>query len=174
MIIFNNKDSLSHKNRGIDFENNINITNDNYKIDNLALVYKKSTPIKILVSGETNKAVFSKKSTTDYNGVYKGKYIDFEAKSTHENNFPLKNIEDHQIEHLKNVLLFDGISFLLVEFKKYNEIYILKTQDLLNFIENNDKSAIPYEYFKNKGFLINSYIKYPVHYLENFEKIFEF
>ena len=42
---------------------------------------------------------------TDYNGVYKGKYIDFEAKETQNpTSFPLKNFHQHQIRHMEEVL----------------------------------------------------------------------
>ena len=55
-------------------------------------------------------------STTDYNGVYKGKYIDFEAKSTRKtSSFPLANISFHQIEHLKQVIKHNGIAFFIIE-----------------------------------------------------------
>lgn len=49
-----------------------------------------------------NEAYFRTPSTTDYNGVYQGYYIDFEAKETkNKTSFPLNNIHDHQVEHMK-------------------------------------------------------------------------
>ena len=49
-----------------------------------------------------NEAYFRTPSTTDYNGVYNGYYIDFEAKETkNKTSFPLNNIHSHQVEHMK-------------------------------------------------------------------------
>ena len=75
---------LSHKNRGMTLENEINISNEYYCEIDKAYIYKKPTPIKIAKVDypSRNKAVikeafFTVPSTTDYNGIYKGKYIDF-------------------------------------------------------------------------------------------------
>lgn len=56
---------------------------------------------------------FKEPSTTDYNGLYNGKYIDFEAKETNnKTSFPLDNIHKHQIEHIRNVINNKGIVLL--------------------------------------------------------------
>lgn len=161
---------IKDKNKGLSFESKINKANEYYKENNIALIYKKPTPIKIIsIDNETQlitKAAFESKSTTDYNGVFNGKYIDFEAKSTHsKTSLPLKNIEDHQIEHIKNVLNFGGISFLLVEFSALDEIYLLKGDKLLAFLDNENRSSIPLTYFKKEGFLVPSNLKIYVDYL---------
>ena len=77
----------TYANRGMDLENDINISNEHYRNIDKALIYKKPTPIKISKVNypAKNKAIISEAffeipSTTDYNGIYKGKYIDFDAK----------------------------------------------------------------------------------------------
>ena len=79
----------SHKNRGMTLENELNLSNDYYKEIDKAFIYKKPTPIQITKVDypSRDKAVikegfFTTPSTTDYNGLYKGNYIDFEAKET--------------------------------------------------------------------------------------------
>ena len=73
-----------------------------------------------------NEAYFRTPSTTDYNGVYNGYYIDFEAKETkNKTSFPLNNIHAHQVEHMKNTYLQKGIVFLMIRFKTLDEVYIL-------------------------------------------------
>ena len=62
-------------------------------------------------------AYFDEASTLDYNGIYMGKYIEFDAKETQsKTSFPLANIHAHQLEHIRKVLYFKGIAFLIVRF----------------------------------------------------------
>ena len=73
------KNNISHKNRGLSFEERINETNQFYLKNNIALIYKRPTPIKVLSFDDKNKiitkAIYEKDSTTDYNGVYKGSLV---------------------------------------------------------------------------------------------------
>ena len=66
-----------------------------------------------------DKAVFSETSTLDYNGVYKAKYIEFDAKeSKSTTSFPLNNIKAHQITHIKNIINHGGIAFIIIFMNK--------------------------------------------------------
>jgi len=155
-----NNNYINYSNRGMDLEKDINETNKYYEINNIALIYKRPTPIKTTkVSYNKNskiikEAYFEKKSTTDYNGIYKGKYIDFEAKETKNKNiFPLSNIKSHQLKHIKNVLNHNGIIFLIIRFTNNFETYLLEGEKLLKHIENKNKS-INKEFLKKEGYLI--------------------
>ena len=111
-------------------------------------------------------------STTDYNGLYNGKYIDFEAKETKNNtSFTLSNIHEHQIKHLENIDNNGGISFIIVRFTKINETYILETRLLKEFINNSNRKSIPIDYFKEKGFLIKDGYCPRVDYLKIVDQI---
>lgn len=105
-------------------ESNINLSNEYYNEINKCLVTKRPTPINIVKvdysrGAKITDAYFEKQSTTDYNGVYQGKYLDFEAKSTqNKSSFPLSNITLHQIDHLKRVIKHGGIAFFIIEFTK--------------------------------------------------------
>src|SRR5574344_2335571 len=117
---------ISYANRGMDLEDEINATNHYYLDIDKAVVYKKPTPITIskvnYKENRINEGYFRTPSTTDYNGLYKGYYIDFEAKETvNKTSFPLQNIHPHQIEHLKRVVKHGGIGFLIIRFKTINE-----------------------------------------------------
>ena len=153
--------SISAANRGMDLESAINQTNSYYIQKNIALIYKRPTPINVVKvdyskgSPKITHAYFEKQSTTDYNGVYKGKYIDFEAKSTiSKTSFPLANIESHQIEHLKNVILNKGIAFFIIQFSSLKEIYLLDAAFVIEFYEKGDRKSIPYNIVSTKGFLL--------------------
>ena len=79
----------SFSNRGMTLEEDLNETNEYYRERNIAIIHKKPTPVQIVKvdypkrsAAVIKEAYFKQASTTDYNGVYKGKYIDFEAKET--------------------------------------------------------------------------------------------
>ena len=128
----------NYGNRGMVLESDINETNKYYLDNNIAVIYKKPTPVKILhLDYNTNKitnAYFETQSTLDYNGVYKGKYIEFDAKETkNKTSFPLANIHNHQIKHIENIINNNGICFLIVRFVSLKLFYYLvKTYLLLS------------------------------------------
>ena len=152
--------SISASNRGMNLENDINLSNEYYTEQGIALITKRPTPINIVKVDYTHgakitDAYFEKQSTTDYNGVYKGKYLDFEAKNTKsKTSFPLSNIEKHQIEHLKRVLEHGGIAFFIIQFQTLNEVYLLDASYVIHYYEHGERKSIPYDVFKKEGIII--------------------
>lgn len=168
--------NISHANRGMDLENIINDTNDYLRENDIALIYKKPTPIGISkVEYQNNKKIIKKgyfayQSTLDYNGIYKGKYIEFEAKNTEsKTSFPLSNIHTHQINHIRNVYKHGGITFLIIKIN--NEIYLLNGTDFINFIDNFDRKSIPYSYFKENAYLLTYNYFNGLNYIDIVEKL---
>jgi len=131
----------SYGKRGMTLEEDINETNQYYLDRGLAVIHKKPTPVQIVdvnypkrSAAVIKEAYFKQASTTDYNGIYKGRYIDFEAKETKlETSFPLKNFHEHQIVHMKQVLAHGAICFVLLRFSLTDEVYYLKAEHLLFF-----------------------------------------
>lgn len=170
---------ISHKNRGITLENEINSSNEYYREIEKAYIYKKPTPIKIVKvdypsrdKAVIKEAYFTVPSTTDYNGLYKGKYIDFEAKETkNKTSFPLSNIHEHQIQHLENIYKNNGISFLIVRFTKLNETYLLETNIFIDYINKENKKSIPIDFFREKAYLIKDGYCPKIDYLKIVDKI---
>ena len=168
----------SHSNRGMNLEADINDTNEYYRYNNMAVVHKKPTPITInKVDYKSRKdavikeAHFKVPSTTDYNGIYNGKYIDFEAKETKSlTSFPLNNIHGHQITHLESIYTQGGIGFIIVRFTKLNKTFLLFIEDLLNFINNEKRASIPISYFEKKGYIIKEGISPRLDYLKIIDK----
>ncbi len=172
------KEDIIYKNRGMNLENDINETNQYYREKEIAFIYKKPTPIKLVKvdykKRKINEAYFDMPSTTDYNGIYKEKYIDFEAKETvNTKGFPLINIHKHQIQHIRNIYNAKGICFLIVRFTKINETYLLMAKDFIDFIDNNKKSVIPITFFKEIGYQIKEKFIPRVDYLEIISKMEE-
>ena len=168
----------SYSNRGMNLEADINDTNEYYLYSDIAIVHKKPTPITINKvdyksrrDAVIKEAHFKIPSTTDYNGVYKGKYIDFEAKETKNKTCAqLNNIHKHQIEHLKQIYNHGGIGFIIVRFSKLNKTYLLFIEDLIAFINNNDRASIPISYFEEKGYIIKEGINPRIDYLKIIDK----
>ena len=169
---------LSAANRGMSLEEDINLSNDYYREAGIALINKRPTPINIVKvdyskGARITDAYFEKQSTTDYNGVYKGKYIDFEAKNTKSlTAFPLSNISEHQIVHLKNVLKHGGIAFFIISFQLKDEIYLLDASFVIDFYEHGQRKSIPYEVFKEKGVLIRQDYAPRLHYIDAVETLY--
>ncbi|MBQ7137079.1 MAG: Holliday junction resolvase RecU [Bacilli bacterium] len=178
-IKLNTTKNITYNNRGMNLEADINITNQYYIDNNIAFIYKKPTPIQVTkVDYSRNNALikeayFKEPSTTDYNGLYKGKYIDFEAKETESRTaFPLSNIHNHQIKHLENIINHDGIGFIIIRFNKLNKTFLLLAIDLVNFIKNNDRKSIPLNYFEKKAYLIEEKYIPRVDYLKIIDLIY--
>ena len=112
--------------RGMNLEEDINLTNEYYLSHDIAVIHKKPTPVTVVKvdyprrsSAKITEAYFKLPSTTDYNGIYKGRYIDFEAKDNQSlTSFPLKSIHAHQIKHLAAVLRHGAIAFVIIRFIK--------------------------------------------------------
>ena len=178
-ITKNSNHEIIFGNRGMALENDLNATNEYYRSIDKAYIYKKPTPIKITKVDypSRNKAVikeafFTVPSTTDYNGIYKGKYVDFEAKETQSKTaFALTNIHEHQINHLKNVSNHSGIAFVIVRFTAINETYLLTAEKLLYFLNNIDRKSIPLSYFKENAYLIKDGYNPRIDYLKIVDKL---
>lgn len=148
-----------HSGRGMRLENDLNDSNAYYRAVDRALIYKKPTPIQVVRVDYPSRnrakiveAYYRTPSTTDYNGVYRGRYIDFEAKETqNKKNFPLFMVHPHQIKHLKKVHIHGGIGFFLIRFTAYDCTYLVDSEILIHEIETMDRRSIPYTWFEQYG-----------------------
>lgn len=170
--------NVNYKNRGMFLEHIINDSNSYYLSKDKAIIYKKPTPIKVLnVCYRTkkttliDKAVFSETSTLDYNGIYKGKYIEFDAKECKsKTSFPLSNIKPHQMLHIKNILNHGGIVFLIIFMN--NKFFLLDGKCLLEFVNNTTRKSIPYEIIENKGHIIKEGYMPRLDYISTIDNVY--
>ena len=167
---------------GIDFESLINNSNGYYLNNNIAAIYKKPTPIQIVKvdyparnKAKIVEAYYRVPSTTDYNGIYKQKYIDFEAKSCKEMNFSFERIYEHQVNHLEKIGNLGGISFLIIEFSSVNEIYVLPAKLLVEKFHESKlggRKSLPYQYFCENGIKVEIKINQTIDYLTAVDTLF--
>ena len=124
--------------RGMTLEEEINESNKYYRSHDIAVIYKKPTPIQIVKvdypkrsKAVIREAYFRHASTTDYNGVYNGYYVDFEAKETKNKNiFPLKNFHQHQIDHLKMCQKQGGICFVIIKYVELKRYFVTPADEI--------------------------------------------
>jgi len=159
------RQKTSVKNRGMNFEALIDETNTFYRFQKRAVIYKKPIPIQIVKvdypdrqHAKIKEAYYKTPSTTDYNGIYKGYYIDFDVKETkNKTAFPLKNIHTHQIEHLRAIDEAGGIAFLLIRFVVHNTVHLLPIDALNNFLERakTGRQSFTYQELVSTGLEVN-------------------
>lgn len=170
--------SISSANRGMDFESDINVSNEYYRNHNICLITKRSTPINVVKvdyskGAKITHAYFEEQSTTDYNGVYKGRYIDFEAKNTkNKTSFPLSNISKHQIEHLKRVINHGGIAFFIIQFELLDKVFILDASYVIHFYEKGERKSIPYSCFIESGVEVERSYNPRLKYIDAIDKLY--
>ena len=130
-------DRMGFSNRGLrggTFEEIINITNQRYKSQGLAVVEKIPTPITPVAIDKESRTItlayFEKKSTVDYIGAVQGIPICFDAKETRQKSFPINNIHRHQIEFMEAFVAQRGIAFMLVNFAALGQCFFLPFEDL--------------------------------------------
>ena len=145
-----------YANRGMTLEKELNLTNQQYRDRNIAVIHKKPTPIQVVkvnypkrAAAKITEAYYRKSSTTDYNGVYKGYYLDFEAKETkNKTMFPLANFHEHQINHIIQASEHGGICFTIVRFSTLDEIFLMDASFIKKWwdqqFEETGRKSIPY------------------------------
>lgn len=166
--------------RGMELEKEINATNKFYLSADIAVIHKKPTPVTVVhvdypkrSAARITEAYFKLPSTTDYNGIYRGRYIDFEAKDNMIlTSFPLKSIHAHQIRHLDAVIRHGGIAFVIVRFIKRGETFFVPADRMISFCRTADRSSIPYDWFRLNGMLIPSSYTKPVDYLRIVDRLY--
>lgn len=131
--------------RGTVLEEAINLTNEKYRQEKLALVQKIPTPITPIEIDKKNRhitlAYFDQKSTVDYIGNVQGVPVCFDAKECATDTFPLQNIHEHQIEFMKEFEEQQGIAFLLIFFSKAEEYYYVPFRDVEVFWQRKEEGG---------------------------------
>lgn len=175
---------FSYSNRGMTLEEDLNETNEYYLQREIAVIHKKPTPVQIVQvdypkrsAAVIKEAYFKQASTTDYNGIYKGKYIDFEAKETqNSSSFPLKNFHEHQIRHMRAVLSQGGICFVILRFTSENELYWLEAKHLMVFWErmkSGGRKSITKEEIQAAGYSIPLGFHPRIDYIKVIDKLYD-
>ncbi|GAB3801559.1 Holliday junction resolvase RecU [Virgibacillus kimchii] len=162
--------------RGQAFEYTLDYTNQVYAQKGLALINKRPTPVKVIKSKGTRvlSGFYEKKSTVDFDGVYNGRAIYFEAKSTKEKSLPLAMIAEHQVKHLNDVEKQGAISFLIVEMKALGDVFLIPNNMVQKYIrkaKNGGRKSISMDDLEVYAFLVESKNGVPLDYLSVVDRL---
>ncbi|EXJ22619.1 RecU Holliday junction resolvase [Alkalibacterium sp. AK22] len=172
-------------NRGMTLEEDLNQSNDYYRSRHIAVIHKKPIPIQVVnvdyprrSAAKITEAYYKKASTTDYNGVYKGYYIDFEAKETkNKTSFPLKNFHEHQIHHMESCATQGGITFVIIRFSTTNRVFLLDFQAVNDWwkqqFTEKGKKSIPLSVFEKEGYELQYTFSPRLPYLDIVDKLIQ-
>ncbi len=123
--------------RGSALEELINLTNDKYRENKLALIQKVPTPITpIQMDKETRHitlAYFEQKSTVDYIGAVQGIPVCFDAKECATDTFALQNLHAHQVAFMSEFEQQGGVAFLLIHYTKKDRYFYLRFAKMKEF-----------------------------------------
>ena len=115
--------------RGSTLEDMINMTNEHYRQQKLALIQKIPTPITPVEIDQSTRhitlAYFEKQSTVDYIGAVQGIPVCFDAKECAVKTFPIMNIHEHQVKFMEDFEKQGGISFFLIYYTHRDEFFYL-------------------------------------------------
>lgn len=172
------RDKYIKSNMGMAFEADVSKTCDFYREKEVAEIYKRPTPIRIVRMSKTKKgmieeAYFEEKSTTDYVGIYKGRYIDFECKETIHDTIPYHMIREQQYRHLDIITRLGGIGFFLVSFKSAQEVYLIDCRKILQRTREKEHPGFKRSFFIENGTRVRRGYNPPYYLLEAIDEEFK-
>ncbi|AXK51415.1 Holliday junction resolvase RecU [Spiroplasma alleghenense] len=150
-------------NKGMFLETIINHANEYYNDNNLALISKINVNINLIKveNKQITKANFTKNFNCDYIGVYKGVYLEFEAKETYKDYFSIVNLKPEQRKKLARVREHLGVAFLIIYFHNFNKYFIVDIEKIINLDSKDKKIPVSwleengYELFMNKNIVLD-------------------
>ncbi|KOS69025.1 Holliday junction resolvase [Lysinibacillus contaminans] len=175
---------FSFSNRGKTLEDEIDEANAYYLNRQLAVIHKKPVPVQIVKveypsrsAAVIREAYFRTPSTTDYNGVWNGYYIDFDAKETSsKTSFPLKNIHTHQMTHMQKVTEQLGVAFILMRFSTLERYFIVPYEVLQKAwcaMEKGERKSIPLTQIEQEAYEIPTSYYPRIDYLNVLQQFIE-
>lgn len=175
--------ATNYGDRGMSLEAELNESNQYYLNRGVAVIHKKPTPVQIVKvdypkrsAATIREAYFRQPSTTDYNGVYQGYYLDFDAKETkNKTSFPLKNFHAHQITHLRACVAAGGIGFAIIRFTDDAATFLLPASFLFqcwdDALQTNGRKSIRRTTIEAHGYQITPALNPLVPYLNAVDQL---
>ncbi|QZX49257.1 Holliday junction resolvase RecU [Mycoplasma sp. E35C] len=136
-----------HQNRGMFLETLINNTIKHNELAPKGLIFKRHLPINVYSFANTKVTGWLKEKTqTDYYGLYKGFFFDFDAKQSSKLNYSLSNIKTHQLEHLRRIRQHGGLAFILLLIVPKEKFYMIPIKKIDSWLKNQESKTIQYQW----------------------------
>lgn len=130
---------FSYANRGQAFEEEVRLTNNQYKRKGIANIQKIATPVKVLNNkGGKVTGFYEKKSTLDFRGtVNPGLSISFDCKENNKDKrgLPLSYIQNHQVRYIREAIEFGETSFILCYMTMFDKRYYIPGKIVLEYYD---------------------------------------
>lgn len=123
------------------------------------------------VWGNGDKTRFTTSNIADYLLVKRDKVLFLELKSIKEKRLPLGNIRINQLNGLAEIKHKNIKSYFLINFRNEEKTYAVTPQQILDFLENQERKSIPLSYFEDNGILIKQ-VKKKVRWKYDLEPIY--
>lgn len=131
------------------------------------MINKIPTPTQVIRKGsKLTGAYYTEKSTVDFIGIHNCNFIAFDAKECSEPRFPFSRLDIHQLEYLTSIKNQGGIGFIIILFKKENEMYRLDLDEYVRLANTLDRQSIPLQWFRENKRPITSSNGIAYNYLE--------
>ncbi len=177
------KEQTDYAARGMTLEKDLEHTNAYYLRTDRAVIHKKPTPVQVVHvnyparnRAKIDEAYFKVPSTSDFNGIYKGKYIDFEAKETrNKTRFPMINIHAHQVNHMHHCVQHGGIVFLIMRFTYHDATFLYPFEAFYQHwkvFKADGRKSIPYQSIKDASIQIPIQLNPRIDYLSAVDELF--
>lgn len=144
---------------GDKFEQRVQQVCDELRNKRICMLSKVPTEWKVLrgAGGRiTSGFPVSESKFVDYVGIYQGKSVSIETKTTaNTTSFPLSNIKDTQFEYFIDYNAMGGYGYYIIEFREHKEIYLVKSMQIEEFRNTNTRKSIPYQWFKDNAVLLD-------------------
>lgn len=149
--------SITHKNRGLQFESLIQQKCNALREEGTALISKVPTEWQVVRSGAriVNAFPVAESKFVDFVGIHNGESIAIEAKETKEQNrFPFSNIKESQILFLRKWVELGGKGYYLIRFTSHNKIFLVEANVMHDCIDSIGRKSAPFDWFINNNKVI--------------------
>ncbi|RKX67023.1 MAG: hypothetical protein DRP42_01670 [Tenericutes bacterium] len=133
--------------------------------DELGFFIKSPTPTKAVPINGEYKFVFSAKALCDFVGICEKKFVLIEVKEVSGPRFDVKRLKKHQLNQLRKIKSYGGISLVIFLIREYDKIYVLTVDQYDDIFLNLERKSIRIDTIVEKGIHLDTSNYLDLYYL---------